>query len=103
MPPLVSVGDTLLDHPPYYAGVDAAWLDPSAPFRIFPVAYQPGASQDAFFDPGHTEEMQALFDAMNDDLPDRALVWQTALRTLVEQLTDRSPTALHAQQGRVGG
>ena len=41
------VGDRYLEHPPYYAGEAL----PAGPIAHLPVAYQPGGSQPAIFDP----------------------------------------------------
>jgi hypothetical protein len=42
------VGDTFVEHPPYYAGVAAR---DTAPVAHLPIAYQRGATQPAMFDP----------------------------------------------------
>ena len=70
------VGDRLIAHPPYYAGQR---LD-SALARVghLPVSYQPGASQDALFDPTGgagtpiwqlLAEMNAYLNALGKSLP----------------------------------
>jgi hypothetical protein len=62
------VGDRMLEHPPYYAGVAAVAAAPAGS-RIarLPVAYQRGASQPASFDPRADagSPMRALLDEMN--------------------------------------
>lgn len=46
------VGDAFLERPPYYAGATKASLTPPGQrVGLFPVHYQPGASQPAFMDP----------------------------------------------------
>lgn len=56
------VGDALKDEPPYYAGSGA-----TAPVTHSPIAYQAGASQEAFFDPegGPGTPIDALLAEMN--------------------------------------
>lgn len=56
------VGDTFLEHPPYYAGQRAA--PDSVRVGHLPVAYQRGASQAPIFDPGLSSAMQELLAAM---------------------------------------
>jgi hypothetical protein len=62
------VGDSFLEHPPYYAGV-AREVVTSDTTRIghLPIAFQPGASQPAIFDPrsGRNTPVDSLLDEMN--------------------------------------
>ena len=62
------VGDRMLEHPPYYAGVAAAAAAP-VDTRIgrLPIAYRRGAAQSEIFDPrgGAGTPMRALLDEMN--------------------------------------
>jgi len=52
------VGDTFLEHPPWYAGADVTGQ--SAALGHLPVAYQRGASQPALFDPAETPALSQL-------------------------------------------
>lgn len=56
------VGDTLVEHPPFYAGADVETLDPSPRLGFFPVVYQRGASQPSLFDPELGDDMKALLE-----------------------------------------
>jgi hypothetical protein len=62
------VGDSMLEHPPYYAGVAANAAAPAGR-RIgrLPIGYQRGASQPPMFDPDADpgSPMRALLDEMN--------------------------------------
>lgn len=57
------VGDTDLEHPPYYAGRSAPPVVGTV--GHLPVAYQRGGSQAAIFDPGASEAMHELLARMN--------------------------------------
>jgi hypothetical protein len=62
------VGDSMLEHPPYYAGVAANAAAPAGSrIGLLPIAYQRGASQTPDFDPGAEagSPMRALLDEMN--------------------------------------
>lgn len=65
------VGDTFLEHPPYYGGraMSTVARDSSA-IGYLPVAFQRGASQPAIFDPrtGAGTPMDRLLDEMNSYL-----------------------------------
>jgi hypothetical protein len=69
------VGDSFLEHPPYYAGV-AREVVTSDTTRIghLPIAFQPGASQPAIFDPrsGRNTPVDSLLDEMNGFLDSSA-------------------------------
>jgi hypothetical protein len=60
------VGDTFLEHPPYYAGARAVAGEETRIGHL-PVAFQPGASQAPIFDPrdGSGSAVDALLGAMN--------------------------------------
>lgn len=60
------VGDTFLEHPPYYAGKPVG-ID-SARVGHLPVVYQRGASQSPIFDPSLSPAMQALLEEMTGRL-----------------------------------
>ena len=72
------VGDRLLEHPPYYAGVAASAASPAgARLAYLPVVYQRGAAQPETFDPradagtpmyALLAEMNALLDSLGADL-----------------------------------
>lgn len=62
------VGDRMLEHPPYYAGVAASAAAPAGSrIAYLPVAYQRGAAQRDIFDPRADAgtPMRALLDEMN--------------------------------------
>lgn len=62
------VGDTLIEHPPYYAGAPLqALVRDSGRIGHLPVAFQPGAAQPALFDPrgGEGTPLEALLEEMN--------------------------------------
>lgn len=67
------VGDTYLEHPPFYAGRSLESLDPVAQVGYLPVAYQPGASQPALFDPELSEDLRALLADMTAYLGERGI------------------------------
>lgn len=67
------VGDTLLEHPPFYAGADVELLDPSPPLGFFPVVYQRGASQPSLFDPELGDHVKALLEEMTGYLESAGL------------------------------
>lgn len=55
------VGDTWVDHPPYYAGQPTSRAAPSGDLvGHLPVTYQRGASQAPVFDPTHSPDMARL-------------------------------------------
>jgi len=61
------VGDRMLEHPPYYAGVAAAVASTADRIGHLPVVYQRGAAQSEIFDP-HGDAgtpVRALLDEMN--------------------------------------
>lgn len=87
------VGDTYLEHAPYYAGHRTDALAGNA-IRLghVPVAFQPGASQPAMFDPRTGSQLNALLAEMNtfldslgvstrlvEDVDSRAMVPKTAI------------------------
>ena len=57
------VGDSYIEHPPFYAGRPLG-ASPARAIGFLPVAYQRGASQPALFDPEHSAELQRLLDEM---------------------------------------
>ncbi len=57
------VGDTFLEHPPFYAGPPPA-AGGSTAFAFLPVSYQRGASQAEIFEPAPGPEVASLLDAM---------------------------------------
>lgn len=62
------VGDRMLEHPPYYAGVAATAAAPAGSrIGYLPVAYQRGAAQPEILDPraGPGTTLRALLDEMN--------------------------------------
>jgi hypothetical protein len=62
------VGDTYLEHPPYYAGRSAeAVRNDTGRVGYLPIAYQRGASQSVIFDPGSGSgtPIEALLREMN--------------------------------------
>lgn len=64
------VGDTLLEHPPFYAGADVSTPADGTLTGYLPVAYQRGASQPALFDPEATGAMASLLEEMTRYLED---------------------------------
>jgi hypothetical protein len=65
------VGDSLLEHPPYYAGVSRSVLANDAiPIAHLPIVFQAGAAQQAIFDPRAVSDspVAALLAEMNEYL-----------------------------------
>lgn len=67
------VGDTYLEHPPFYAGRSLESLDRAAPVGYLPVAYQRGASQPAIFDPELSDDLRALLADMTAYLGEQGI------------------------------
>jgi len=59
------VGDTFLEHPPYYAGDATRQRGEAGAIGHLPVAYQRGAAQAPVFDPSVTEDMAELLAEMS--------------------------------------
>ena len=61
------VGDSFLEHPPYYAGKRVAEVQPAPRIVHFPVEFQRGASQAPMFDPasGQGSSVAALLTDIN--------------------------------------
>ena len=61
------VGDTYLEHPPFYAGMGDRGVT-GLTTGYLPVVYQRGASQPAIFDPALSDDLQALLEEMTRSL-----------------------------------
>lgn len=59
------VGDTFLEHPPYYAGADLRSTAETIRTGHLPIAYQRGAAHAPIFDPSVTGAMAELLERMN--------------------------------------
>jgi hypothetical protein len=78
------VGDTYLEHPPWYGGSPVNGGAAQSRLGHLPVAYQRGATQPAFFDPtgGPNSPVAALLSEMNDFLDSLAAARGTSVRLI---------------------